>query len=83
MGEVPAQVTMRPGHGEACGLEALAWQRGYLHTLLDAMRAADWVHPDDAKAAVMAAARSYLPARELEFLLELSLEPLADKLGLR
>ena len=83
LGELPAQVTLRPGHGEACGLEALSWQRGYLETVVDAMRTADWTRPDDAKAAVMAAARSYLPAHELEFLLELSLDPLAYKLGVR
>jgi glyoxylase-like metal-dependent hydrolase (beta-lactamase superfamily II) len=81
--ELPPQVTLRPGHGEASGLEALAWQGGYLETVVDAMRAADWARPDDAKAAVLAAARSYLPARDLEFLLELSLDPLADKLGVR
>lgn len=81
--ELPSQVTLRPGHGEACGLEALAWQRGYLETVLDAMRAADWARPEDARAAVLAAARAYLPARELGFLLELSLDPLADTLGVR
>jgi glyoxylase-like metal-dependent hydrolase (beta-lactamase superfamily II) len=81
--ELAAQVSLRPGHGEACGAEALAWQRGYLETVLGAMRAADWGRPEAAKAAVLAAARSYLPARELEFLLELSLDPLADKLGVR
>lgn len=80
--DLPAQVTMRPGHGEACGLEALAWQRDYLETVLDAMRAADWSTPETAKSAVLDAARAYLPARDLEFLLELSLGPLADALGL-
>jgi glyoxylase-like metal-dependent hydrolase (beta-lactamase superfamily II) len=80
--DLPAQVTMRPGHGEACGLEALAWQRDYLETVLDAMRAADWSTPETAKSAVLGAARAYLPARDLEFLLALSLEPLADALGL-
>lgn len=64
--ELPPQVTLRPGHGEASGLEALTWQGGYLETVVDAMRATDWARPDDAKAAVMAAARSYLPAHDLE-----------------
>jgi glyoxylase-like metal-dependent hydrolase (beta-lactamase superfamily II) len=80
--DLPAQVTMRPGHGEACGLEALAWQRDYLETVLDATRAADWSTPETAKSAVLDAARAYLPARDLEFLLALSLEPLANALGL-
>lgn len=83
LGELPKWVSLRPGHGEASGLEGLYWQRGYLETVLNAMRAADWARPEHAKAAVLAAARAYLPAHELEFLLELSLVPLADKLGLR
>jgi glyoxylase-like metal-dependent hydrolase (beta-lactamase superfamily II) len=83
LGELPPRVTLRPGHGEACASEALGWQRGYLETVLDAVRAADWTRPEDAKAAVLETARSYLPARDLEFLLELSLDPLAEGLGLR
>lgn len=81
LGELPPEATLRPGHGEACGLEGLKWQRGYLETVLDAIRAADWGHPEGAKADVMAAARAYLPVDDLEFLLELSLEPLAAKVG--
>lgn len=81
--ELPSQLSLRPGHGEACGVEALAWQRGYLETVLDAMRTADWDQPENAKTAVLTATHAYLPAQDLAFLLELSLGPLADKLGVR
>jgi glyoxylase-like metal-dependent hydrolase (beta-lactamase superfamily II) len=78
--ELPPHASLRPGHGEACGLEALEWQRGYLDTVLEAMRSADWSRPDAAKAGVLEAAHEYLPSQDLEFLLELSIEPLAAKL---
>jgi hypothetical protein len=46
------------------------------------VRAADWSDPDGAHAAVVAAIKTYLPADELQFLMELSIQPVAEKLGL-
>ena len=40
--ELPAGTTLHPGHGEPCGLEVLDWQEGYIETVLEAVREADW-----------------------------------------
>jgi glyoxylase-like metal-dependent hydrolase (beta-lactamase superfamily II) len=79
--ELPAGATLHPGHGEPCGLEVLDWQEGYISTALDAVREADWSRPEEAQRTAMERIRAYLPADELRFLVELSLEPLARQLG--
>jgi glyoxylase-like metal-dependent hydrolase (beta-lactamase superfamily II) len=79
--ELPPGTTLHPGHGEPCGLEVLDWQEGYIRTVLDAVREADWARPDEARTAAIERIRAYLPADELRFLVELSLEPLAARLG--
>jgi glyoxylase-like metal-dependent hydrolase (beta-lactamase superfamily II) len=78
--ELPAGTTLHPGHGEPCGLEVLDWQEGYITTVLDAVREADWARPDEARTTAMECIRAYLPAQELQFLVELSLDPLAAQL---
>jgi glyoxylase-like metal-dependent hydrolase (beta-lactamase superfamily II) len=78
--ELPAGATLHPGHGEPCGLEVLDWQERYIHTLLDAVQDADWGEPDAAHANVVARMRDYLPTSELQFLMELSIGPLAERL---
>jgi glyoxylase-like metal-dependent hydrolase (beta-lactamase superfamily II) len=80
--ELPAGATLHPGHGEPCGLEVLDWQRGYLETMLDAVRAADWGDTDAGHAAVAARMRAYLPSERLAFLMELSIDPLRNAAGL-
>jgi hypothetical protein len=70
------------GHGGPVGPEAWDWQRGYLETFVAAVQPADWTEPDEAKAAVVAAMKRYLPTDELQFLMELSIEPVASALGL-
>jgi glyoxylase-like metal-dependent hydrolase (beta-lactamase superfamily II) len=74
--ELPPGATLHPGHGEPCGLEVLAWQRGYLETMLEAVDGADWSDPDRARADVAARMRAYLPTEALAFLMELSIDPL-------
>ena len=32
--QLPAGVTLHPGHGEPCGTEVLDWQEGYINTFL-------------------------------------------------
>lgn len=81
--ELPAGVTLHPGHGEPCGAEALDWQQRYIETFLEAVQAADWGHPDEARAAVIARMLEYLPTSALQFLMELSIDPIADQLGVR
>jgi glyoxylase-like metal-dependent hydrolase (beta-lactamase superfamily II) len=78
--DLPPGTTLHPGHGEPCGLEVLDWQEGYIATVLDAVRSADWSDPEAARRAAMERIRTYLPAGDLQFLVELSLESLAHAL---
>ena len=58
------------------------WQRGYLETFVAAVGEADWTEPEEAKAAVVIRMKEYEPTDELQFLMELSIEPVARRLGL-
>lgn len=80
--DLPAAVALLPGHGDQAGRELLDWQRGYVERFVEAVRAGDWSDPGRARQAVVEAMVSYLPATELRFLMELSAEPVASKLGL-
>jgi glyoxylase-like metal-dependent hydrolase (beta-lactamase superfamily II) len=70
------------GHGGPVGREMWGWQRRYIETFLDAVADADWSEPESAKATVVAQMKDYEPSDELQFLMELSIEPVAAKQGL-
>jgi glyoxylase-like metal-dependent hydrolase (beta-lactamase superfamily II) len=70
------------GHGDPAATPPFDWQEGYINTFMEAIRAADWSDSDAAKAQVVERMTDYLPAGELQFLMELSIEPVAAKLGL-
>jgi hypothetical protein len=57
------------------------WQRGYIETFVAAVGEADWADAEAAKAAVIARMKQYEPTDELQFLMELSIEPVAQQLG--
>ena len=80
--ELPADATLHVGHGGPVTPALFAWQREYVETFLDAVRAADWSEPEGARAAVVQRMRAFLPTDELQFLMELSVEPVAGKLGM-
>jgi glyoxylase-like metal-dependent hydrolase (beta-lactamase superfamily II) len=80
--DLPAGVRLLPGHGDQAGREVLDWQRGYIERFVGAVRDADWSDPERAKQAVVEAMASYLRTDDLRFLMELSVEPVAAKLGL-
>jgi glyoxylase-like metal-dependent hydrolase (beta-lactamase superfamily II) len=80
--ELPAGATLYIGHGGPVTPAQFAWQREYIETFLDAVRGADWSQPESAKAAVVERMTQLLPTDELRFLMELSIEPVAAKLGL-
>jgi glyoxylase-like metal-dependent hydrolase (beta-lactamase superfamily II) len=80
--ELPDGVTLLPGHGDQAGRELLDWQRGYIDRFVAAVRAGEWDDPDRAKQSVVETMSAYLPANDLRFLMELSIEPVAAKLGL-
>jgi glyoxylase-like metal-dependent hydrolase (beta-lactamase superfamily II) len=79
--DLPADVTLLPGHGDRSGLELLDWQRGYIERFVDAVLAGDWTDPERAKQAVVDAMASHLEVNDLRFLMELSVEPVAAELG--
>jgi glyoxylase-like metal-dependent hydrolase (beta-lactamase superfamily II) len=78
----PADAVFYIGHGGPVGSEMWDWQRDYIETFLDAVGTADWSEPERAKAAVVARMKQYEPSDELQFLMELSIEPVAAQLGL-
>jgi glyoxylase-like metal-dependent hydrolase (beta-lactamase superfamily II) len=80
--DLPSDATLHPGHGDPTGLDLLTWQRGYLERFLEAVGGADWSDAERATAEVIGSIREYLTAEDLLFLAQLSVEPVAVKLGL-
>src|SRR5262249_53932942 len=78
----PEDAVFPIGPGGPAGGGMWDWQRLYIETFLDAVGEADWSQPERAKADVIARMKEYEPSDELQFLMELSVEPVALKLGL-
>jgi glyoxylase-like metal-dependent hydrolase (beta-lactamase superfamily II) len=70
------------GHGEPTATDPFDWQEGYINTFVEAVHEADRSDLDAAKERVVGRMTEYLPAGELQFLMELSIEPVAAKLNL-
>jgi glyoxylase-like metal-dependent hydrolase (beta-lactamase superfamily II) len=69
------------GHGDPTNTSPLDWQEGYINAFIEAIQESDWSDPEAAKERVVGWMREYLPADDLQFLMELSIEPVAAKLG--
>lgn len=80
--ELPAEATLQLGHGGTVTPAYFDRQREYIETFVDAVRRADWSQPDRARVAVVERMTRLLPTDELRFLMELSIDPVAAKLGL-
>jgi len=80
--ELPLDATLHIGHGGPVTPAHRNWQREYVETFVEAVRQADWSQPDRARAAVVERMTRLLPTDELRFLMELSIEPVAAKLGI-
>jgi glyoxylase-like metal-dependent hydrolase (beta-lactamase superfamily II) len=78
---LPKDAVFHIGHGGPVGREMWDWQRGYIETFVAAVDEADWTEPEQARAAVVARMKEYEPTDELQFLMELSIEPVAQQLG--
>jgi glyoxylase-like metal-dependent hydrolase (beta-lactamase superfamily II) len=81
-GRFPSDAVFHIGHGGPVGSGDWGWQRTYIETFLEAVNDADWSSPEQAQAAVVAEMKRYLPTDELSFLMELSIEPVAEQFGL-
>jgi hypothetical protein len=81
-GRFPDDAVFHIGHGGPVGREMWDWQRGYIELFVDAVSGADWSESERAKATVVARMKEYEPSDELQLLMELSIEPVAAKLGL-
>jgi glyoxylase-like metal-dependent hydrolase (beta-lactamase superfamily II) len=80
---LPSDATLYIGHGGPVTPAFLSWQEAYIERFVAALRSGDWTRPEDARAAVVAAMRGYLDTDALQFLMELSIDPLSTQLGLR
>jgi glyoxylase-like metal-dependent hydrolase (beta-lactamase superfamily II) len=78
----PDDAVFHIGHGGPVGHEMWDWQRGYIELFLDAVSEADWSEPESATATVVSRMKDYEPSDELQFLMELSIEPVAAREGL-
>lgn len=78
----PGDAVFHVGHGGPASPADWDWQRSYIVTFVDAVTGADWTDPDRARAAVVAEMKALLPSEELQFLMELSIQPVAAQLGL-
>jgi glyoxylase-like metal-dependent hydrolase (beta-lactamase superfamily II) len=80
--ELPGDATLHIGHGGPVTPARFDEQRQYIETFVDAVRSADWSQPEDARAAVVERMTTLLPTDELRFLMELSIDPVAARLGI-
>jgi glyoxylase-like metal-dependent hydrolase (beta-lactamase superfamily II) len=79
---LPPDAVLYIGHGGPASPTDFAWQRRYIEEFVDAVESADWSAPEQAQATVIARMKTYLPTEELQFLMELSIQPVAAQLGL-
>jgi len=80
--ELPRDAVLHMGHGDPGDLSLIPWQKGYIDAFVGAVQDADWNQPEAARAGVVAEAKRYLGTDDLLFLMELSVDPVAMKLGL-
>jgi glyoxylase-like metal-dependent hydrolase (beta-lactamase superfamily II) len=81
--ELKGVETIYPGHGEAGGLELLAWERGYLERYrseVASLARGSTTLSDDQKATLLRTMEEYLPNKKLEFLIALGADPVAAEL---
>ena len=78
----PRDAVFYIGHGGPVGRGMWEWQRRYIELFVDVVSGADWAEPERAKSAAVKRMKAYEPSDDLQFLMELSIEPVAAQLGL-
>lgn len=81
-GALDEDTTLYMGHGQPGSIELLDWQHEYIATFVEAVKSANWSDRDAAREEVTSKMVEYLPVEHLLFLMDLSIEPLAQKQGL-
>jgi glyoxylase-like metal-dependent hydrolase (beta-lactamase superfamily II) len=79
--ELPPEATLYVGHGEPSGPAIIGAQRRYIQAFLEAVDRHRQLGPEARRAAVVGAMKQLLPADDLLFLMELSVDPVAAVLG--
>lgn len=79
---LPPDAVLHVDHGGPVDRDMLGWQARYIEVFVDAVSQADWSDADAARSSVVARVKEYLPRDELQFLMGLSIDPVAGKLGL-
>jgi glyoxylase-like metal-dependent hydrolase (beta-lactamase superfamily II) len=80
--ELDPGVVMYCGHGAPASRDLFAWQRAYIEHFVEVVKEADWSDPGPARRQVVEGVKRFLPTDDLQFLLDLSIDPLAQKLHL-
>src|SRR5262245_1703159 len=78
--EAPADAVCYAGHGAPAGRDGIAAQRAYIETFVDAVRSSLGLGADQRRGQVLARVRPLVSDRRLQFLMELSIEPVAAAL---
>lgn len=78
--ELPGDAELHVGHGAPAGIEVLAAQATYVRAFVDAVGAHLDADPQQRHDAVVAHMRQYVADERLEFLMELSIEPMRSVL---
>jgi hypothetical protein len=73
----PADAVFYPGHGAPAGREAIAPQRAYIEAFIDGVRNNLSLGAGQRRDAVLARTRALVSDHRLQFLAELSIEPVA------
>ncbi|MEL7181423.1 MAG: MBL fold metallo-hydrolase [Pseudomonadota bacterium] len=80
--ELAEDAVLYVGHGAPVTPGFLAWQKDYLSVFERVLADQDWTDRDAAVSNVSQTMRAYLPNDDLSFLMELSVLPNAERLGL-
>jgi glyoxylase-like metal-dependent hydrolase (beta-lactamase superfamily II) len=78
--DAPAGAVFYPGHGAPAGREAIAAQRAYIETFVDAVRRSLSLDADQRRGEVVGRTGPLVSDHRLQFLAELSIEPMAAAL---
>ncbi|MPZ54507.1 MAG: MBL fold metallo-hydrolase [Acidimicrobiia bacterium] len=81
LSEIDGETRLHVGHGEPTDRGAVTGQRAYISAFVDAVTANSTLDPDERAAAVVETMDRLVDDDRLRFLMELSIEPVAERLS--